>query len=183
MIKLATTKEELMNCPKCGNPLQISKKDPQYGLCYNCKKKFRLPQTAQIPVSLTKNETLSDETKILTSISSSEKSVETNKADNQHSAPTKKKKTVKKRVASQTGYYTEDQYENEPSHKKKKYANIPPSKVRSTREDDMRSSYDELLSIKEEKQSIGSKILTFLLIILILALIGIGGFYLYNYFY
>lgn len=33
-----------MNCPKCGNELRISKKDPSFGLCDNCRKKFRLPE-------------------------------------------------------------------------------------------------------------------------------------------
>lgn len=30
-----------MKCPKCGGELQRSKKDPSYGLCYTCRKKFR----------------------------------------------------------------------------------------------------------------------------------------------
>lgn len=35
-----------MNCPKCGNELRISKKDPSYGLCDECRKKFKLPEAA-----------------------------------------------------------------------------------------------------------------------------------------
>ena len=31
-----------MKCPICGNELRPSKKDPAYGLCDNCKKKFKL---------------------------------------------------------------------------------------------------------------------------------------------
>lgn len=31
-----------MKCPICGNPLRPSKKDPAYGLCDNCKKRFKL---------------------------------------------------------------------------------------------------------------------------------------------
>ena len=31
-----------MKCPICGNPLRPSKKDPSYGLCDNCRKKFKL---------------------------------------------------------------------------------------------------------------------------------------------
>ncbi len=30
-----------MNCPKCGEELRRSKKDPHYGLCDNCRKKFK----------------------------------------------------------------------------------------------------------------------------------------------
>lgn len=35
-----------MNCPKCGNPLRMSKKSPGYALCDACRKKFRLPERA-----------------------------------------------------------------------------------------------------------------------------------------
>lgn len=30
-----------MKCPKCGNELKRSQKNPAYGLCYNCKLKFK----------------------------------------------------------------------------------------------------------------------------------------------
>ena len=33
-----------MNCPICDNELRLSKKDPRYGLCDHCRKKFRLPE-------------------------------------------------------------------------------------------------------------------------------------------
>lgn len=36
-----------MKCPICGNPLRPSKKDPAYGLCDNCKKKFKLKKETQ----------------------------------------------------------------------------------------------------------------------------------------
>lgn len=32
-----------MKCPRCGNELVASKKDSSYGLCHNCKKKYKLP--------------------------------------------------------------------------------------------------------------------------------------------
>ncbi len=35
-----------MKCPICGQELVQSKKDPNYLLCYNCKKKFRVPQNS-----------------------------------------------------------------------------------------------------------------------------------------
>lgn len=31
-----------MKCPKCGQELKPSKKDPDYMLCFNCKKKFNV---------------------------------------------------------------------------------------------------------------------------------------------
>ncbi len=46
-----------MNCPRCGNELRISKKDPSYGLCDECRKKFRLPETVtQDTIVVTKKE-------------------------------------------------------------------------------------------------------------------------------
>ncbi len=33
-----------MKCPICGQELTQSKKDPNYMLCYNCRKKFRVTQ-------------------------------------------------------------------------------------------------------------------------------------------
>ena len=33
-----------MKCPICGQELRPSKKDPDYFLCYECKKKFKVPQ-------------------------------------------------------------------------------------------------------------------------------------------
>lgn len=30
-----------MRCPRCGNDLRRSKKDPNYGLCDNCRKKYK----------------------------------------------------------------------------------------------------------------------------------------------
>ena len=35
-----------MKCPICGNPLRPSKKDPSYGLCDNCKKRFKLKKSS-----------------------------------------------------------------------------------------------------------------------------------------
>ena len=37
-----------MKCPICGQELRPGKKDPNYLLCYNCKKKFKAP--AEKPV-------------------------------------------------------------------------------------------------------------------------------------
>ena len=33
-----------MKCPICGQELRPGKKDPNYLLCYNCKKKYKAPQ-------------------------------------------------------------------------------------------------------------------------------------------
>lgn len=34
-----------MKCPICGQQLRPGKKDPNYLLCYNCKKKYKAPQS------------------------------------------------------------------------------------------------------------------------------------------
>lgn len=36
-----------MKCPICGQQLRPSKKDPNYLLCYDCKKKFKNPATKE----------------------------------------------------------------------------------------------------------------------------------------
>lgn len=36
-----------MKCPKCGQELKPSKKDPDYMLCFDCKKKYRIPAQAE----------------------------------------------------------------------------------------------------------------------------------------
>lgn len=35
-----------MKCPICGEQLRPGKKDPNYLLCYNCKKKYKAPQNS-----------------------------------------------------------------------------------------------------------------------------------------
>lgn len=38
-----------MKCPKCGNELRISKKDPNFALCDICRKKYRIPNQNRKP--------------------------------------------------------------------------------------------------------------------------------------
>ena len=38
-----------MRCPKCGNELTRSQKNPEFGLCYNCKLKFRWKEEISLP--------------------------------------------------------------------------------------------------------------------------------------
>ena len=45
-----------MKCPRCGNELRQSTKDPNYGLCDNCRKKYKwLEET--VPQKKNKNNT------------------------------------------------------------------------------------------------------------------------------
>ena len=39
-----------MKCPICGQELRPGKKDPNYLLCYNCKKKFKAPAEKTVKV-------------------------------------------------------------------------------------------------------------------------------------
>lgn len=48
-----------MKCPICGQELKPGKKDPNYLLCYNCKKKFKVP--AQKVSGNTKKEEVDEE--------------------------------------------------------------------------------------------------------------------------
>lgn len=36
-----------MKCPICGQQLRPGKKNPDYLLCYNCKKKYKVPQSQE----------------------------------------------------------------------------------------------------------------------------------------
>lgn len=39
-VRYRESEVQMMKCPRCGKELRISKKNPNYGLCDNCKKKF-----------------------------------------------------------------------------------------------------------------------------------------------
>lgn len=39
-----------MKCPICGEQLRPGKKDPNYLLCYTCKKKFKVPHSGETGV-------------------------------------------------------------------------------------------------------------------------------------
>lgn len=49
-----------MKCPKCRGELQRSKKDPSYGLCYNCKKKYKLQEEPFVMNTVTNTATKTD---------------------------------------------------------------------------------------------------------------------------
>lgn len=170
-----------MNCPKCGEPLRISKKDPSYGLCDNCKKKFKLPEDS-IKEEAPAAKTAPVKEAVAKEAPATQKPRKKRPAEaSSENAQRKKRPAKKSNSHAQTGYYTDDQYDDEqPHHHKKKYANIPPSKVRSKRETEMRSGYDELLSIENDKPGIGSHIMTAVIFIVIIAAIAVGVVFLYN---
>lgn len=144
-----------MNCPICGNTLRISKKDPRFALCDECRKKFRIPQAAQKSVkepekpvkeeirtpasSEERNNCMTDATQVFSRrevLAAIKKQNEANKA-NRTAVPSERRE-----ARSEDG---------EEFHLR--YANIPPKEVREKQEREMRKAYDELLSIgKEERE-------------------------------
>lgn len=108
-----------MKCPVCGQQLRPGKKDPNYLLCYNCKKKYKAPQS----------ETGRQEA------GGSKKSTPKQGAKNSGSSVSSKtsKKTKKEKVRDD-----EDE---------QRYSNLPSKKVRDKREEEMRRAYDEMLSV------------------------------------
>lgn len=168
-----------MNCPKCGATLRISKKDPRYGLCDNCKKKFKLPENTDPEELPTKESVTKKETPVKKAATEDKPRKKRPSSQDAQKTQTKKKPAKKSNAAG--GYYTDEMYDDaQPHHHKKKYANIPPSKVRSSRESEMRSGYDELLSIDNDKPGIGSHILTAIIFIVLIAAIAVGVVFLYN---
>lgn len=145
-----------MKCPICGNQLRISKKDPRFALCDECRKKFRIPQAAKKPAKT--NVPQADETVGTASAASEERSEEINDATQVFSRrevrdALKKQNTERKanRAATAPEGIEEQSETDEEFHLR--YANIPPKEIREKQEREMRRAYDELLSIgKEERE-------------------------------
>ena len=134
----------MMKCPTCGGPLKPSKKDPDYLLCYTCKKKFKVPQhqTEEAAEAAPKKERTSA-----------------------------KKDAVRKDSARKDGARKEN-VKKERSGKEQKYSNIPPKEVRDKREREMKKAYDEMLSVEDEKVSKAPIIVLAIAIIVVAAVIA-----------
>lgn len=52
-----------MKCPICGQQLRPGKKNPDYLLCYNCKKKYKVPQSQEQKQPAKKTKTSQTKTK------------------------------------------------------------------------------------------------------------------------
>ena len=113
-----------MKCPICGQELRPGKKDPNYLLCYNCKKKFKIPQSAR-KVQKKAEAPVMTETAVMPEVSET---------------------TVMPEI-SETTVMPEI---SEPEEQK--YSNIPPKEVREKREQEMRDAYDELLAVGDGKK-------------------------------
>lgn len=143
-----------MKCPKCGNELKLSKKDPRYALCHNCRKKFKLPETAR-PEAPVRQEAstpvLDDEMTDQTQIFSRK---EVQAALRKANAERKSAKAAA-RAASRVNTSPakpEDTAEDDGEYHFR-YANLPPKEVREKQEREMRKAYDELLSIGKEERA------------------------------
>ncbi len=144
-----------MNCPICGNDLKQSKKDPNYALCHNCRKKFKLPKTKaatqQVPETSTPvdDDELTEQTQVF---SRKEVRAALKKANAERIAAKKAAKAASKK-AKTPGSQTSPAAEDDGEEYHFRYANLPPKEIRVKQEREMRRAYDELLSIGEEERS------------------------------
>mgnify|MGYP006939732302 CR=1 FL=1 len=135
----------MMKCPTCGGPLKPSKKDPNYLLCYTCKKKFKVPQHQH-------------------------KEAEADIED----VPVKKEPARResvKRESARTEADRKGSGRKEHPKKEQKYSNIPPKEVRDKREHEMKKAYDEMLAVEDEKVSKAPIIILAIAIIVVAAVI------------
>lgn len=138
-----------MNCPICGNDLKLSKKDPNYALCHNCRKKFKLPKAKaaaqQVPETNTpiEDDELTEQTQVF---SRKEVRAALKKANAERIAEKKAEKAASKKAKASAAEDDDEEYHF-------RYANLPPKEVRVKQEREMRRAYDELLSIGEEERS------------------------------
>ena len=137
-----------MKCPICGNELKVSKKNPDYVLCHNCRKKFRLPKKKKENTPAAKStipETDSEMTDRTQVFSRKEVRAALRKANEERKAKKAAGISPKPPVEADDGDDMEYHF---------RYANIPPKEIRQKQEQEMRKAYDELLSIgKEERTS------------------------------
>lgn len=170
-----------MKCPICGEELTLSKKNPGYALCHNCRKKFRLPKKTLKkapesgkpksrpdekppvkPAGRPKSPVLDDEMTDRTQVFSREEvRAALRKANSERKAEKAAQRAAAKsasRKASAASRFsgaedlgTSADEDNGEYHFR--YANIPPKEVREKQEREMRKAYDELLSIGEEERS------------------------------
>ena len=105
-----------MNCPICGNELRPGKKDPSYGLCDNCRKKFKLPEASSKSDVTTASEpeeepVQSSDKPLKKSSQGSDKPKKKSSSDSDK--PKKKKsqrsdKPVKSKAKTQTDYFPDE---------------------------------------------------------------------------
>ena len=149
-----------MKCPICGDTLTPSKKNPDYVLCHNCRKKFRLPKKlAAAPEKTTPTRTAptvpdedddmsADKTQVYSreDVQAALRKLDQEKRSAKNASA--KAKIAARRREPEPEYDDDDDVEFH-----FRYANIPPKEVREKQEREMRKAYDELLSIgKEEKE-------------------------------
>lgn len=155
-----------MRCPICGEDLKPSKKDPRYMLCYNCRKKFKLPDESEtvdtdIPsrkiasqenIPDSSDNELTEQTQVF-----SRKDVRAalRKADELRRAEKAAVKAAKsgQPAARNAGTDNSTETEEDDGEYHFRYANLPPKAVREKQEREMRRAYDELLSIGKEERS------------------------------
>lgn len=138
-----------MKCPICGQELRPGKKDPNYLLCYNCKKKFKIPQNAQ-------------------------KKAESQEEEEKKYSNIPPKKVREKREKEMRDAYDELLSIEDESKKKKKKPTPKPKRKEEIEEDD--DLYDDLDDDYDDDESGMSKIPIIILAIAIVVVAGLIAF-------
>lgn len=158
-----------MNCPICGNELKPSKKDPQYVLCYSCRKKFKISDehesierkpdkplrksSAHAPKEAAAlDDELTEQTQVF---SRRDVRAALKKANEERKAKKAALKAAKAGIPvnSNSGNSASISEPEDDGEFHLRYANLPPKSVREKQEREMRKAYDELLSIGKEERS------------------------------
>ena len=137
-----------MKCPTCGQELTQSKKDPNYLLCYDCKKKYKAPAKKA-----------SEKTKVV------KKDTEEKVQEQKYSNIPPKKVRDKRETEMRKAYDEMLSVENETKKKRKKKKPEPKAEVYADEYDDYNLDYTD------EEDSGGSKVPIILLAIAIVIVI------------
>lgn len=141
-----------MKCPACGQELKLSKKDPNYLLCFDCKKKYKAPAKKT-----------STQTKVVKEEAESQAQEEEKKYSNIPAKKVREKRETEMRKAYDEMLSVED----DTKKKKKKRKPEPKAEVVS-------DSYDDYeLDHVDEEDSAGSKLPIILLAIAIIIVIAV----------
>ncbi len=143
-----------MKCPACGQELKPSKKDPNYLLCFDCKKKYKAPAKKT-----------STQTKVVKEEAESQEQEEEKKYSNIPAKKVREKRETEMRKAYDEMLSVED------DTKKKRKKRKPEPKVE---EELVADTIDDLeLDHVDDEDGAGSKLPIILLLIAIIIVIAV----------
>ncbi len=146
-----------MKCPACGQELKQSKKDPNYLLCFDCKKKYKAPAKK----TTTQTKVVKEEVEV-------KEQEEEKKYSNIPAKKVREKRETEMRKAYDEMLSVEDD-----SKKKKKKKSTPKAEVVS-------DSYEDYeLDHADEEDGAGSKLPIILLLIAIVIVIAVIAYMLF----